>query len=49
VLGRNAEGDVRQQPHQADDAMTPPDGLDGVFGQLDQLASVSILELVREC
>ena len=29
--------------------MMPPDGLDGVFGQLDQLVSVSIFEFVREC
>jgi hypothetical protein len=48
VLGGDLNRKVRQEARQSEDAVTPPDGLDGFLRHLIEFLAVDCQELVRE-
>src|SRR5215469_17868351 len=48
IFSRKTNRYIGQQPHEPENAITLPDGIDSLFGDLNQLVAVRILELARK-
>ncbi len=49
VFGGHAQRDIQQQAREAEHAVTLPDFVDGLFGDLHQFVAVCVLEFVGKC